>query len=53
MAFLIRSAAIQPPAESTPGSNILNSSPPILAATSIERALFFKTSAIVFIAISP
>ena len=49
----ILSAAIIAPAESIPGSNIQNSSPPSLAGISIERAFFFIISATVLIAISP
>ena len=53
IAFLILSAAASPPFESTPGSSMLNSSPPMRAAVSIERASFFNISDIVFIAKSP
>ena len=53
IAFRILSAAIIAPSEVTPGRITLNSSPPILAAVSIERAFVFKTSAIVLIAVSP
>ena len=49
----ILSAAVIAPSEEIPGRIMLNSSPPIRAAVSIERAFDFKTSATAFIAISP
>ncbi len=52
-AFRILSAAIIAPFESTPGRITLNSSPPIRAAVSIDRAFFFNTFATVLIAKSP